>query len=136
MINYFFESPYDLTGEEFWSPYGPEHFAWLGGMGLFCLISCILFRRATEEKQDRILKFIALWIVGQEIVKDILFYMVGAFGVQYLPFHICGISIFFTFLYAFKPGKLNGAYIYGMSLPGALAALTFPNWMEWMHVNG
>lgn len=128
VCSHFFDNTDIYTDESLWSAYGPQHFAWIAGMGLVCLVACILFRRASEESQNKALKFVALWILVQEILKDLIFYLIGGLKLGHLPLHICGISIFFTLWYAYKPNKLNGSYIYGVSLPGALAALTFPDW--------
>ena len=131
LTSYFFSDPKDIPEDLLWTAYGPEHFAWLIAMATIGIIACKTFVRASAEKQDKALKGLALWIVIQEILKDILHYYAGTLELEHLPLHICGISIFFTLWYAFRPGKLNGAYVYGMSMPGAAAALLFPNWTEY-----
>ena len=130
-MNYFFADPNDIPEELLWELYGPEHLAWLAGITAVCALACVLFRKAAPEKQDKALKALAIWIVIQEIIKDLLHWYAGTLELEHLPLHICGISIFFTLWYALKPGKLNGAYVYGMSLPGALAALLFADWTNY-----
>ena len=134
-LNYFFEDPKNIPDEYKWSMYDHVHIAWLIAMVIICIISCILFNKASKEKQDKALKGLAIWIVIQEIIKDLLHWYEGTLELEHLPFHICGISIFFTLWYAFKPGKLNAAYVYGMSLPGALCAMIFADWTNypWWH---
>ena len=134
-LDYFFSDPKDIPEELLWSQYDKVHIIWLCAIALVVAISCILFRKASKESQDKALKGLAIWIVIQEILKDALHWYAGTFELEHLPLHICGISIFFTVWYAFIPGKLNGAYVYGMSLPGALAALIFADWTNypWWH---
>ena len=128
--DYFFAKEGHVPEEYFWSLYDKGHLSWLLAIAIVCGISIVLFRKSEVEKQDRILKGLAIWIAIQEIIKDIVFLFMGTLGFEHMPLHICGISIFFTLWYAFKPGDLNGAYIYGVSLPGALAALIFCDWTE------
>ena len=130
-LDYFFSKPNEIPEDMLWSAYGPEHIIWLAAMGLICFFACRIFRGLSPESQGKWLKILAVWIVIQEIIKDLLHTYAGTIEYEHLPLHICGISIMFSLWYAFKPNKLNAAYIYGMSLPGAMAALTFPNWMEY-----
>lgn len=134
-LDYFFSKPEDIPEEYLWSMYDKVHLTWLALIALACIVSCILFKRSTTEKQDKVLKGLALWIAFQEILKDLLHWYAGMLEMELLPLHICGISIFFTLWYAFKPGPLNAAYIYGMSLPGALCAELFADWTNypWWH---
>lgn len=131
LLEWFYTDPEVVPEGGFWSAYGHVHLIWLGAIALVGFIAIKAFVGATKEKQDKALKGLALWILFQEITKNHLHLYAGTATVDLLPLHICGISIFFSLWYAFKPGKLNGAYIYGVSLPGALAALTFPDWMDY-----
>ena len=133
--DYFFSPPGDIPKEYLWSMYDRVHITWLVIIAAVCIISCLLFKKADAKKQDKVLKGLALYIAFQEILKDLLHWYAGTLEMELLPLHICGISIFFTLWYAFKPGALNGAYIYGVSLPGALAALIFADWTNypWWH---
>ena len=125
-----FANPDDLRTQTYWELYGPLHLIWLAGIAIACFLACFGFRRASTEKQRKILKILSLWILFQELLKNFLYWRVDAFSYDLLPFHICGISIIFCLWYAFKPGKLNGAYIYGVCLPGAMAALIFSDWTD------
>ena len=130
MLQYFMEKPENIPPEELWQAYDIHHFAWLAALALVGILLVRWFCHCEYDRQTRILKVFAVLIVCQEIVKDILHYVAGTLEWEHMPLHICGISIFFTLWYAFRPGKLNGAYVYGMSITGALCALLFPNWTE------
>ena len=127
-LDYFFSDPNDVPEDALWSAYGWQHLLWLVVMGLIIFFSCRAFRKADDKTQRKVLIYVAFFILIQEIVKDILFAWTGLFTLENLPFHFCGISIFFSLWYAFRPNDLNAAYVYGMSMPGALCALIFPNW--------
>lgn len=130
-FNYFFSDPKDVPQDALWNAYGWQHFLWLIVMGIIVFFACKAFRKQDSVTQSKILKYVAIGIAIQEIIKDILFLWTGLFTLENLPLHFCGISIFFSLWYAFSPNDLNGAYVYGMSMPGALCALIFPNWTEY-----
>ena len=127
-FDYFFSDPNDVPQDALWNAYSWQHFLWIFAMGLIIFFACRSFRKANDETQRKVLIYVAVLILIQEIVKDILFAYSGQFSLTHLPFHFCGISIFFSLWYALKPNDLNAAYVYGMSMPGAFCALIFPNW--------
>lgn len=135
ILDYFFSDPDEIPEELLWHAYDKVHLIWLASIVLVCVISCIVFRRVAPEKQDKVLKVFAVGFVVHEIIKDLLHWYAGTFGLEQLPLHFCGISIMFSLWYAFRPNDLNGAYVYGMSFPGAICALLFPNWTNhpWWH---
>ena len=127
-LEYFFSGPDDVPEDALWTAYGWQHLLWLFVMGAIIFFACRAMKKADSATQDKVLKYVAIWIAIQEVIKDLLFAAVGRFEYEQLPFHFCGISIFFSLWYAFRPNELNAAYIYGMSMPGAFCALIFPNW--------
>ena len=128
LLEIIFGNPDELKNKVYWELYSPVHLIWLGAIAVVCILACLKFRKLPYQRKSNILKNLAIWIFIQEIIKDILYWLTGAFSLDILPFHICGISIAFCIWYGFLPGKLNGAYIYGVCLPGALAALIFCDW--------
>lgn len=131
MFDYFMSPPEEIPEEYLWQAYDWQYFTWIACLVILGVVLCRWFCRCDEAKQARILKAFAILIVVQEIVKDILHFAAGTLEWEHMPLHICGISIFFTLWYAFRPNKLNGAYLYGVSMPGAACALLFPNWTEY-----
>ena len=127
-LKYFFSNASSIPGEYGWSMFGIKHLTWLCCIAIFCVYMCIKFKKASYEEQNKILKFFAVLIVLQEILKDVIYILNGGFNLGHLPFHLCGISIFFTIIYAFRENKICGEYIYALSMPGALAAIIFPDW--------
>ena len=71
-------------------------------------------------------------MAGLEIFKDLFLVHVHRFGLGYLPLHVCSIGIFVFLLREFLPLK-KAKEIFGevaviLIMPGALAALIFPDW--------
>ena len=131
MFDYFFWNVNDIPPGHTWKMYGIEHITWLVIIGVVMFYFCKLFRKSDLKKQNKILKGFAILIVVQEILKDILHWYAGSITLEHLPFHLCGVSIFFVVGYAIKSNKLNEQYLYALCLPGALLALLFPNWTEY-----
>ncbi|MGN1275570.1 MAG: TIGR02206 family membrane protein [Floccifex sp.] len=129
MLKYFFSNWKDIPSQFQWKAYSFEYWIWI-----FILVSLIVIMAKIYKKSNHkseILKGIALLVVFQEIVKDILHYMAGSLELEHLPFHLCGISIFMITWHAFSKNKLNTEFIYALTLPGALMALAFPNWTQY-----
>lgn len=130
MFDYFFTPNDQVPPGVGWDAYGPKHLAWLAAMLLIGIIACVYFKKQNSEKQSKLLKMLALYILFQELLKDFIYWRIGALELGHLPLHMCGISIFFCLWYAFKPNEINSSYVYGMNLPGALMALVFPDWTD------
>ena len=73
-LDYFFSDPNDVPEDALWHAYGWQHFLWLIAMGLIMFFSCRAFRKLDSEKQSKVLKRFAIFILIQEIVKDLLFW--------------------------------------------------------------
>ena len=111
MFDYFFWNVKDIPPGYPCKLYGIEHITWLIIIGLLTYYFCKKFKNSNKEQQDRILRNFAILIVVQEIVKNILHIYAGSFTLENLPFHLCGLSIFFVVGYVIKPNKLNEQYL-------------------------
>ena len=64
----------------------------------------------------------------------------GNYDVSYLPLHLCSINIILIAIHAWKPNKILDNFLYGVCIPGALAAMLFPTWytlpaLNFMHLH-
>lgn len=130
-FNYFFTPITNIPSSLSWNLYGKGHLTWLFAIILFIFLMCKTFVKLDRDKQDMFLKGFAVLIVAQEILKDLIHFFIGTLEVGHLPLHLCGISIFITLWYAFRPSKFVGNLLYSLSLPGAMAALIFPDWTKY-----
>lgn len=101
----------------------------------FFILLCILgmtwifavwYQKSRRKKQWR--WGIVITMLLLEVVKDAVLLETGQFLLRYLPFDLCGLSIFFCLAYAWKPNLYWGTLLYSLSLPGTVLALLFPNW--------
>lgn len=102
------------------------HLLVLLGIAILVCLCTFLYRKSNRKKQWQ--WCIVLSMVTLELSKDILLLTTGQFRVRYLPFDLCGLSIFFCLFRAWKPNAYWGEILYSLSLPGTLLALLFPNW--------
>ncbi len=71
---------------------------------------------------------LAIFIFVYELAMNIAYLLTDQWTFGVLPLHLCGINIFVSLFYAFKPSKLIADFLYGVCLPGALFALLTPSW--------
>lgn len=110
--------------------FGPLHLAWIVGFILFAIFMCITYRKSENQKRDKIRKIMALCIVADEIWKMFFLTLGGNYTVDYLPLHLCSINIFIIAYHVFKPNKTLDNFLYAVCIPGAIAALLAPTWVE------
>ena len=71
----------------------PTHFTVLFFEFLFIALMAQKFRRLDEEKRKRMLRRLALFIIINEILKDLYLLLIGQLQWSNLPFHLCGINV-------------------------------------------
>lgn len=104
------------------------HLTWLAGFAVFTVLCCLLYRRLGAVGRRRMRIAMAAAIVADEGLKMATLFIGGNFSVNYLPLHLCSINLFLIAWHAFRPSKTLDNYLYVACVPGALAALLFPNW--------
>ena len=92
MIQYFFSNWKDIPDTYQWKAYSLEYWIWILILITLIVIMAKIYKKSNHK--DAILKGIAIVIVIQEILKDILHYYAGSLELEHLPLHLCGISIF------------------------------------------
>ena len=120
--------------------FGWIHICWLVGIIFVCIMVGHYYRKADARVQDRILKILTSVCLCLELGKDIYLILIGEMGVSYLPFEMCGLAIFIELGFAFFHWKFLGEVMCVISMPGAMAALLFPDWtryplLNYMHIN-
>lgn len=129
MLQYFFTPEYEIPSGAGFCMYDRGHLSALSfGLSLTILVLQI-FRRRSPDAQNRLMKILSVSMVVMELAKDFILAALGAFTVGYLPLHLCSLSMFVCLYYAFHPNSRSTSHIlYSVVLPGAIAALLFPNW--------
>ena len=98
--------------------FGWIHIGWLVGIIFVCIVTGLCL----------------------ELVKDLYLILIGEMGISYLPFERCGLAIFVELGFAFFHREFLGEIMCVISMPGAMAALLFPDWtryplFNYMHIN-
>ena len=109
------------------STFGSTHLIWLAVITIICLASIFIYRKLDFKKRRVMRIVIGSMVVLSEVIKDIVAVIVGDFGVEQLPFHLCGINVLLIGFDLIKETK-------------ALLALFFPNWtvlpcMNFSHIH-
>ena len=120
--------------------FGWIHIGWLVGIIFVCIVTGYYYRKADAAVQDRILKILTGICLCLELGKDLYLILIGEMGISYLPFEMCGLAIFVELGFAFFHREFLGEIMCVISMPGAMAALLFPDWtryplFNYMHIN-
>ena len=73
-------------------------------------------------------KILGISVLCCEILREMNLIFAGVFSVYYLPLHLCSLAVFFTFYHSLVGGNTVGNFLYCLCMPGAIAALLFPDW--------
>ncbi len=125
---YWTELP-DGSGYEQFS--GP-HLLMLGILLFLYVLILKRYEQQDEEKKNRILSVTSCVPLVMECIRDIMLACNGAFALKQLPFHLCGQAILVEFMHGrMQEGKKKDVLselIFVLFMPGAMAALLFPDW--------
>ncbi len=88
------------------------------------------FWRLDEIKRKKMLRGLALFIIINEILKDLYLLLIGQFQWENLPFHLCGINVIVVTIHLLTSKKKAAEWLYATGLPGGLVALISPNWSK------
>lgn len=108
--------------------YSLGHLAWL--ILLFVLIFSVgyLYRKSDDSRRKAIRWTVAVLILIDEAVKDIVMPLTGQWDWSFLPLHLCSISVFIVLFHALTGKALLAEYLYAITLPTAAMAMVFPDW--------
>ena len=139
-MKYFWETVASIEEGVGFNYYDGTHIAWILAFVAFAIITSIIYRKSDSKQRDRIRKLFALLIVLDEIFKQYGLIAHGLWTTGYLPLHLCSINIFIIAYHVFKPNKTIDNFLYAVCVPGAIAAILAPTWVElpvlnFMHIH-
>lgn len=114
---------------------GKEHILWLV---LFAVIVFLLCRagRKWGEKGFRALQWtVCALILTCEANRQICLAAAGGWGIYALPLHLCSMGVFVVLWHCIFGGALCGELLYCLTMPGAAAAVLFPDWLNYPALN-
>ncbi|MDR0921238.1 MAG: TIGR02206 family membrane protein [Lactobacillales bacterium] len=135
MFNYMFTYMRNIPSNVGFGQFGWIHFTVLFLEALMVAGFIKYYRGANEESRGKFRKVLASIILAMEVAKEGFLALTGQYEWGLMPLHLCGLSIFIVFFDAFWSNKASREILYSLTLPGALAALLFPDWASYPIMN-
>lgn len=121
--------------------FGPCHLTWLFSILLFIVIGAKWYAGQNVNRQKKINKLMGFLFPVIAIYRDMVLVLTGHFNRGFLPFHLCSMALWIAFFYILTNNRFLGVVYVLLCVPGAVAALLFPNWemyplFNYMHIHG
>ncbi len=108
--------------------FSAAHLAVLCGIILLCAVCIIRLRRSSAATQRRAALLLSGTALLLEIIRVSVFCITGCMNIGLLPLHLCGLAVYLCVIFSWIPADWLGQTLYALCLPGACAALLFPDW--------
>lgn len=131
----FFKTADELGGSLPFHSFDLEHFGWLIIILFSIVLMAKIYNVASPKKKTIIRRSLGTLILFIELLRKYTLWVLGTFTYEDVPLHLCSISIYLCFIHAFKPSKRLDDALFMLVLPGAMAALIFPDWNVSVHLN-
>lgn len=115
--------------------FGAYHLLWLVILVGFTALLAARYRKRDAATRAKWRKRVAVAIILDEVWKMFWLTVGGTYTLEYLPLHLCSINIILIAVHAWRPNKTLDNFLYGVCIPGALAAMLFPSWTALPAVN-
>lgn len=135
MFDYYFTYWDDLPEDSGFELFSLTHITWLIVIAAGILCGIKFYIDSSVLKRRKIRFAFAGILIGMELYKDSVLTITGNMDFQYLPFQLCGLAVIIEIVYLIHPGKFLGEIMCIVALPGAFAALIFPDWTRYPVVN-
>ena len=112
--------------------FSSAHFVWLALSAAVISSVSILYRKAAPSSRRYIRMTVAAVMLAVELLKAVLLMHAGEYDIGRLPLHLCGLSIYMVFLHSLFPRSgetIYSQFLFAFCMPGAAAALIFPDWV-------
>lgn len=123
-----------------WNHYCPWHLLWLAGLAAFATLLSRAYKQKDAPTRAKWRRALGVIIPAMEACKLGVLFATGQYTHDYLPLHLCSLSILLIAVHAWKSGPVLDNYLYGICIPGAMAAMIFPDWtvlppLNYMHLH-
>ena len=139
-FRYFMDTVETIEPGHGFTHYDGYHLLWLGILIVFTAALALLYRRQDAATRANWRKRVAVAIVLDEVWMMFWLAVGGNYTLDYLPLHLCSINIVLIAVHAWRPNRTLDNFLYGVCIPGALAAMLFPTWyslpaLNFMHLH-
>lgn len=108
--------------------FSAAHGLYLAVAALSALLLCLFYRHLDGERRRRLRLALASSALALQLLRAVLLMTGGAYTIGRLPLHLCAMAVYISFFHALRGGRLVGQFLYAFCMPGAAAALLFPDW--------
>lgn len=129
MQAFFSATPDALNGAGF-VPFGWFHLGWLLAVAALCMVSLRYGTGWSVQRSARIRRIATAAMAGSEILRLVILALGGNLNRGVLPLHLCSMAVWLCLLHAWFGWDWAGQTLYSLCLPGACAALLFPDWVS------
>lgn len=110
--------------------YSAAHITWLVVLGVLVATISAVYKRLGQTGRKRMRIGLSCGLVASEMCRVCLLAAQGVYTAFYWPLHLCGLAMFILLGFALRPNRFCGETLYSLCLPGAFAALLFPDWVS------
>ena len=109
----------------------PEHIVMLIAIAVTVTAGLIFARKLSSKNGLLLIRILSVTVLLGELIQDILLIRDGGDIIEFLPLHLCNLGIFVNLAASFTRGRIRSFFAeisVVLILPGAIAALLFPDW--------
>lgn len=130
-ISLFWTYESEIPAGKGFSHFGMAHLLWLGALLLISVVLLRLSAKRGKVSGDKLAQFLGWSLLGMELYRDLVLTLIGHYGIYELPLHLCSLAGFLCTLHMLFHLEWMGQVLYTLCLPGAMAALLFPDWVAY-----
>lgn len=139
MKNFFkYQSDYP-SGSGFFL-FGKTHMIWLIVILVVCVVSTKWIMKKDKQYRNKMNKILGCIMPVMGLYRDFTLLLTHHFAIGYLPFHLCSMALWIGAVYVITKNRYVGVIYVWLCVPGAIAALLFPDWtmypfFNYMHIH-
>ncbi|MGN0394425.1 MAG: TIGR02206 family membrane protein [Coprococcus sp.] len=135
MFDYYFTYWDDLPEDTGFELFGITHITWLIVIAAGVICGIKYYMDSGLHRKRKIRYICAFVLILMEVYKYSVLIATGNMTFQHIPLHLCGMAVIIEVLYLFLSGKVFGELMCIVAMPGACAALIFPDWTRYPVIN-
>ncbi len=140
LMQYFLDTADTIGPGHGFAHFDGYHCLWFALLAVCAVVISIQYQKSSPAGRQKWRRGMAIAILLDEVWKMFWLAVGGNYTLEFLPLHLCSINIFIIAWHAWRPNKTLDNYLYGVCIPGAVAAMLFPTWsvlpaLNFMHLH-